>query len=65
MKKIYNDQSPKFSDWTTKKLKDEASAYYQSIYVHECYGMSDLRHYDGICSELSDRGIEPKTKLYF
>jgi len=65
MKKIYDDQSNKFSDWTTKKLKEEAKAYHQTIYRIECYGTRDLIAYSGICQELSNRGVEPKTKLYF
>ena len=64
-KKVYNNQSSKFADWTTKKLKDEAKGYHQSIYEHECYGSSDLQMYDGILQELSNRGIEPQTSLTF
>jgi hypothetical protein len=64
MKKIYNDQSNSFADWTTKKLKQEAKEYYSLIYGEaSCYGTSDLRVYDGICQELDSRGVVSKTKL--
>ena len=65
MTKKYNDQSNKYADWTTKKLKTEAKAYHQTIYAIECYGTRDLIAYDAICNELSNRGVEPKIKLYF
>lgn len=64
-KKIYNDQSNEISDWTTRKLKDEAKTYYQLIYEQKCYASSDVQMYDLICNELSERGIEPRTKLCF
>ncbi len=59
MKKIYNDKSDKFSDWTTKKLKAEARSYNELIYgENSCYGTSDLRNYDSVLFELAGRGIE-------
>jgi hypothetical protein len=63
--KKYNDQSKQIADWTTKKLKEEAKVYYHGIYVLECFGTRDAIAYDVICRELSFRGVEPKTKLYF
>ena len=63
--KKYNTNSRFYADWTTKKLKDEAKSYYQAIYVNECYGMSDLRTYDGILRELDNRGVEGFTVLQF
>lgn len=62
----HNDNSTKFSDWTTKKLKQEAVGYHQLIYGNvQCYGTSDLRIYDGILNELANRGIEPRLELAF
>jgi len=60
-----NNDSEYFADWTTKKLKEEAKSYYQTIYINECYGMSDLRTYDGILRELDNRGVEGFTVLQF
>jgi len=60
-----NNNSDKISDWTNKKLKEEAKSYYQSIYQLECFGTSDLRVYASICDELEKRGIEMQTGLYF
>jgi hypothetical protein len=65
MPKKYNDKSKVYADWTTKKLKEEAKNYHQMIYGIECYGTRDLIAYDCICDELFNRGVEPKTKLYF
>ncbi len=64
-KKIYNNKSDKFRDWTTAKLKAEAKNYHQVIYEVECFGRRDLMIYDGIMLELRNRGIEPKTTLEF
>ena len=57
--KKYNDGSKYFSDWTTKKLKQEAKGYYQTIHQIGCYGVRDLIALDRILIELSNRGIEP------
>lgn len=54
----YNNNSVYFKDWTTKKLKEEAKAYYSSIYQVECYGVKDLIAYEGILRELENRGYE-------
>ena len=54
-----------FADWTTKKLKDEAKSYHQTIYQVGCYGTSDLRMYDSILNELEKRGVEAFTNLAF
>lgn len=65
-KKIYNDKSDKFADWTTKKLKQEAKGYHELIYGEaSCYGKRDLFILDGILNELFSRGIQPKDKLVF
>ncbi len=58
--KKHNNSSPYFKDWTTKKLKEEAISYYQTIYEVECYGTSDLRMLNGIMIELENRGVEIK-----
>lgn len=66
MAKKYNNESDKFSDWTTKKLKSEAISYDELINGEcACYGRSDLLMYTGIIEELSNRGIEIKSKIYF
>jgi hypothetical protein len=65
MKKKYNNNSIYFKDWTTKKLKDEAVAYYQSIYITQCYGMKDMKAYYGIMDELDRRGVKYQEKLVF
>lgn len=56
----YNDKSNKFAEWTTKKLKNEAKGYYETIYKIGCYGISDLRMLDEVIDELKGRGITPK-----
>lgn len=65
MTKKYNNDSPFFKDWTTKKLKQEAKAYDQLINVIECYGMSDLRNSIGIENELQNRGVEITREICF
>jgi len=65
MTKKYDDNSDKFADWTTAKLKSEAKAYHQAIYEVECYGRRDLMNYDGILKELYNRNITPKNDLRF
>ena len=66
MKKVYNDNSDKFADWTTKKLKSYALSYYDSIYgVNACYGCSDSRMLDGLLGELDNRGVEISNQLMF
>lgn len=65
MKKKFNDNSDKFSDWSVKKLKDEALGYYQNIYQIGCYGTKDLMNYDNIIAELERRGYESGTDLVF
>jgi hypothetical protein len=58
MAKKYNNNSHKFADWTTQKLKDEARGYHQTIYEIGCYGTKDLMNYDGVVAELENRGYE-------
>jgi len=65
MKKKYDDTSPYFKDWTTKKLKSEAKYYHNSIYVYQSYGTRDIRTLDGILDELNSRGVEPINNLSF
>jgi hypothetical protein len=65
MSKKKNDKSNYFRDWTTKKLKDEAVGYHETIYKVGCYGSHDLQAYHGILNELAERGIEPNTELTF
>jgi hypothetical protein len=62
-----NDESDNIQDWTTKKLKDEAKSYHQTIYEVGCYGTSDIRIYEALLNELSERGIEfsMRTTLNF
>lgn len=65
-KKIYNDASDNFSDWTTKKLKQEVISYDELIRGEaSCYGMSDLRMESAIIYELESRGVEINNKLTF
>jgi hypothetical protein len=65
MKKIYNDDSDCFADWTLRKLKDEARSYDQMIHEVGCYGMSDLKNNSGILAELDRRGVEMFSRLTF
>lgn len=66
MKKKYDDKSDKFSDWTTKKLKQEARECYNQIYGPcACYGKSDLMIYSAVCSELLKRGVEIASEITF
>ena len=63
--KKYNNKSQYFKDWTTKKLKEEAISYDQTINIVGCYGVRDMIAFNGIMTELSCRGVEPKTELIF
>ena len=63
--KKYNDFSQNISDWTNKKLTEEAMAYGQMINGAQCYGTRDLRMFRGILSELVNRGIELNYKITF
>ena len=63
--KKYNNDSLDYSEWTTGKLKEEARSYDGLINVIECYGLSDLRMFEGILAELEKRGIELSSKLSF
>jgi len=65
MKKIFNNESNNFEEWTTKKLKAEAKAYDYMIYGIECYGSHDIQNFRGICIELEKRNIVIKNKIYF
>jgi len=61
----YNDNSDKISDWTNKKLKQEAKNYHQLINVIECFGCSDLRRQSAIWEEIDKRAIEYHTEIIF
>lgn len=63
--KKYDNNSPYFKDWTTKKLKEEARAYHHLINTIECFNSHDLLMYEGILNELEKRGVTPKTELVF
>ncbi len=62
-----NDNSDKFSDWSTKKLKQYAKSYHALIYDDQggCYGTKDLIIYDCVCAELDKRGISLNTNFQF
>lgn len=61
-----NNKSIYFNKWTTKKLKDEYRSYNESIYGESaCYGMSDLRMFEGIKRELESRGVEISSEIVF
>ena len=64
MRKKRNDDSIKFSDWTTRKLKRWARDLHSCIYgPSACYGTKDLRNYEGALAELGARDIEYSTEL--
>ena len=66
MKKKYNDNSTKFSEWTTRKLKQWALELDDCIYgENSCYGVSDMINLDGIMTELGKRKVVMKNKSYF
>jgi hypothetical protein len=58
MKKAYNDNSLKVSDWSTKKLKEEYKAIWESVCIIECFGVKDMLLLGLIEQELYNRGIE-------
>ena len=66
-KKKYDNESPRFKDWTTGKLKEWAEGLHQSIYDVGCYGCKDLQNYYGVVEELMERGIfvDEETKVSF
>lgn len=51
-----NDKSEYFKDWTDEKLLAENRASFQSVYVDECYGKSDMVILSGTEEELIKRG---------
>ena len=63
--KKYNSKSKYFKNWTTKKLKEEARGYHETIYKVECYGTRDMMAYSGILKELENRGVRVDTELSF
>jgi len=65
-RKGYNNNSSKYSDWTSKKLIDSALSYYQLIYGEiTCYGVRDMVAYDRICQELHSRNYAIKLTPSF
>lgn len=64
-KKKYNNNSPYWSDWTTKVLKREVQALHQAIYEIECYNCKDIMRYDSMIAELYKRGVKPIVKLMY
>ena len=66
MKKKYNNNSTKFSDWTTKKLKQWALELDDCIYgENSCYGVRDMINLSGVLQALEDRGVVMKSRSYF
>jgi hypothetical protein len=55
--KKHNNKSRFYKDWTTAYLKKVALECDEAIYGSQCYGLSDLRTYSGVLTELSARGI--------
>lgn len=55
MKQKYNDKSKYFRDWSTKKLRSEAKAYEQQIYVIGWYGSKDIANYYIVLAVLESR----------
>lgn len=55
MKKKYNNDSNKFADWTMAKLNKMWRSLDRSIFVDECYGMSDMKMLVGITAEIAKR----------
>ena len=61
-----NNNSKKFSDWTTAKLKKECEIYDDLIYgPNACYGVRDMITLTGIINELEKRGIEVGSQVTF
>ena len=63
--KKYDNESPFFSKWTTKKLKRELVGYHEMIYIIGCYGSRDLANYYRISTELDKRGVMVNTQVVF
>lgn len=64
--KKYNDNSHKFKDWTTKKLKQWALELDDCIYgENSCYGVKDMINLYAVVFELERRGVVMKSKSYF
>lgn len=64
MRQKKNDNSPDIKDWTNKKLKQEASEYYDLIYgFNPCYGSHDIQIFDTLTNELYKRGINSKISF--
>lgn len=60
-----NNESDKFSDWTTAKLKKEYKVYHKMITEVCCYSSSDTMNFLGIKNELLSRGIKINTTPKF
>jgi hypothetical protein len=57
MSKIKNIEKP-FSEETDKELIDSAKELHCSICNVECFGVNDLKRYEGVLKELEKRGYE-------
>jgi len=57
-------QTKPFSKWTDKELIDNVKELHCSIYNVECFGVDDLKWYEGICKELEKRGYEIEEESY-
>jgi hypothetical protein len=58
----------RFSDISTKKLKELAKQLHESIYVYDCFGAADIVNYHAVLTELERRGVvaeETPGKLLF
>jgi hypothetical protein len=65
-RKKRNDDSPKFADWTTKKLKQYAISYNEAIYgENSCYGTRDILILEGILNELENRNVSTTKTFQF
>lgn len=54
----HNNRSKFFRNWTTQKLKKEATALHSAIYADDCFGTKDLICFEGIRRVLETRGIK-------
>ena len=47
-----------FREMNIDELKEQAVSLYDAIYNSECYGVHDIRLFDGIINELEKRNVE-------
>jgi len=55
--KLSEEKMTEIKDMTDKELKDEYLAYYESIYIVECYSARDMMWLDALGRELHRRGF--------